>query len=234
MPVKGAGPTEPRVIDRWEGGVGWIAYPDEGMRRASHALVAESGSESGADDVWVIDPVDADGVDGLLAEYGEVAGVAVGLDRHTRDAATLARRHGVAVHVPDWMSGVADDLDAPVERFGRRLGDTQFRAFTVRDSMLPPWQEAGFYREADGTLVVPEAVGTAPLWLAGGESLGVHPMLRLIPPKRPLGRARPERILVGHGEGVFEDATEALRGALSNSVGNAPSLYARALRTALS
>lgn len=233
MPIKGSGPTEPRVIDRWDGGVGWIAYPDERMQRASHALVSETDG-SGDDDLWVVDPVDAAGVDDLLADYGEVAGVVVGLDRHARDAAALARRHDVAVHVADWMSGVVDDLDAPVERFGRRLGDTRFRAFTIRDSVLPPWQEVGFYREDDGTLIVPEAVGTAPGWLAADERLGVHPLLRLIPPKRSLGRARPERVLVSHGEGVFDDATRRLRDALSHSVRRAPSAYAKAVRGTLS
>jgi hypothetical protein len=222
MPIKG-GDAEMREIDRWDGGAGWIAHPDEAMERASHALAVDG-------DVWVLDPVDADGVDDLLSDLGEVVGVVVCLDRHERDAAAVARRHDVPVYVPDWMSGLAGELDAETERFGRSLGDTGYRAITVRDSGLPRWQELGLYREEDGTLVVPEAVGTAEFFRAGDERLGVHPALRLFPPRRTLGGLSPERILVGHGEGVFDDAATALRRALDGSRRNAPGLYGKQLR----
>ncbi|WP_129115820.1 hypothetical protein [Halegenticoccus tardaugens] len=227
MKLKGEGTTDLREIDRWEGGVGWIAYPEEAMQRASHALAVDG-------EVWVVDPVDARGVDELLAEFGEVAGVVVGLDRHRRDAAALAERHDAPVYVPDWMTGVASKLDAPVERFGRELADTGYRALTVADWSVPPWQEVGLYREADGTLLVPESVGTSDFFRVGGERLGVHPMRRLLPPTRPLGGLRPERILVGHGAGVLDDATGALQTALSGSRRRAPALYGKAIRTFLS
>lgn len=227
MPTKGDGSTALREIDRWDGGVGWLAYPDETMQRASHAVEVDG-------DVWVFDPVDADGVDDLLAEFGDVAGVVVGLDRHKRDAAALANRHGVSVYVADWMTGVASELDAPVERFGRELADTGYRAMTIRDSSVPPWQEVGFYNEVDGTLLVPEAVGTSDYFLAPGERLGVHPMLRLFPPERAFSGVSPERVLVGHGEGVAENASSALRTALSGSVRRTPALYGKALRSLIS
>jgi hypothetical protein len=221
MPIKG-GRADLREIDRWEGGVGWIAYPEEGMQRASHALVDDG-------DVWVVDPVDTPEVDDLLADLGEVAGVVVCLDRHQRDAAAVATRHDVAVHVPDWMDGVAGGLDAPVERVRRQLGDTDYRLHTVRDATVPRWQEAGLYAE-DGTLYVPEAVGTAAFFLASGERLGVHPMLRPFPPRETLGSVATHRLLVGHGEGVFEGADRALRTALSGARRRMPSAYARAIR----
>ncbi len=209
-----------REIDRWEGGVGWIAHPDEKMQRASHAFEVDG-------DVWVIDPVDAEGIDDLLADYGEVAGVAVLLDRHTRDADAVANRHDVSVHVPRWMTGVEEKVDAPVERFGVELADTGYEAIQILDT--PFWQEAALHDGDAGVLVVPEAVGTAPFFRTGGERIGVHPMLRLFPPKR-LGRLSPDRVLVGHGAGVHEDATDALRDALDGSRSRAPSLYAKAAR----
>jgi hypothetical protein len=230
MPMKGDGPADLQVIDRFDGGVGWLAYPDETMQRASHALATPNG-------VWVIDPVDAAGVDDLLVEVGEagpgaseVAGVAVCLDRHKRDAAAIARRHDVDVYVPTWMSGVADEIDAPVSRFRSDLGDSGFESFVIRDSSLPPWQEAGLYNPETGTMVVPESVGTAAYFLAGEERLGVHPMLRLTPPDRLRSHGRPERVLVGHGAGIHEDAGGALEGALRSSRANTPSLYAKTLK----
>jgi hypothetical protein len=223
MSFKGGTP-DLKTVGEWDGGRTWLAFPDEEMRRASHVLATDG-------DAWVIDPVDADGVDDLLAEVGTVAGVVIGLDRHGRDAAAVANRHDVPVYVPDWMDGVAGDVDAPVERFGRELADTGFEALTIRDSSLPPWQEVGLF---DGeTLVVPEAVGTAPYYLAGDERLGVHPMLRLTPPTRALSGLRPERVLSGHGEPVLDDAATALREALANARSNAPAAYAEAFRRLL-
>jgi hypothetical protein len=226
MPMKGRGTGRLQEIDRWDGGVGWLAHPEEGMQRASHAVAADG-------EAWVVDPVDAPGLDDLLASVGPVAGVVVCLDRHKRDAAAVARRHDVPVYVPDWMSGVASDLDAPTERFGRTLADTGYRAITVVDRSLPPWQEAALYDEERGTLVVPEAVGTAEYFRAPDERLGVHPMLRPTPPKRPFRGLDPDRVLVGHGAGVFDDAGEALRDALDNARSRLPAAYAKAVRSLL-
>lgn len=216
--------TEIEVVTRFEGGRSWIAHPDETMRRASHALAVD-------DEVWVIDPVDGDGVDELLADVGSVAGVVVGLDRHSRDAATIARRHDVSVWLPDWFEGVAEDLDAPVERFGAEVADTGIRAQVVTRSRF--WQEVAFYDPETETLVVPESLGTAPFFLTGTERLGVHPVRRLLPPRNQLDGFEPDRVLVGHGAGVEDDAGMALRAALEESRRRAPGLYASILRDAL-
>lgn len=217
MPIKQTGPgTDAREIDRWDGGVGWIAYPEEKMLRTSHALLIGG-------DVWVVEPVDYPGLDELLANLGEVKGVAVLLDRHTRDAAAIARRHDVAVHVPTWMDGITGDLDAPVERLPTALGD--YRVQKLVDNQL--WQEAMLY---DGeTLYVPEALGTAGFFRASGERIGVHPLLRLTPP-RDLLDLDVERLLVGHGEGVFVDPGNAITEAVDGARKRAPAVYARALK----
>lgn len=263
MPLKGAGEPELKTIDRFEHGVGWIAYPDEGMQRASHALVVptdddnddhddhgdnnesddsddsednddsddsdDSNNSDGDPEVWVVDPVDAPGVDDLIESLGTVAGVVIALDRHKRDSAAIANRHDVPVFVPTWMDGVASDLDATIARFSGELADTGFRALQVRNSTVPPWQEVGLY---DGeTLVVPEAVGTADFFRAGDERLGVHPMLRLTPPRNVLGGLTPDRILVGHGSGIHEDAGEALAEALDGSRRRAPAAFTKALKS---
>lgn len=219
MPMKGSGSTSLEVIDRFDEGVGWIAYPEETMRRASHAIERDG-------EVWVFDPVDAEGVDDLLAEFGSVAGVAVLLDRHKRDAAAIATRHDVSVYVPEWMNGVERKLDVPVERFGDELAG--FDVERLIDN--PAWQEAVCF---DGeTLLVPEALGTVSYFCASGETLGVHPMLRLLPP-RSLREYGPERLLVGHGEGVFEDVPRSIRDALGGARSKTPSLYWKNLMRAI-
>lgn len=191
------------------------------MERASHAL-------ADGNDVWVVDPVDAPGIDDLLAQLGEVAGVVVTLGRHERDAVAVANRHGVAVHLPAWIDR---EVDAPVRRFNDRLGETRYRAIEVID--VPGWHEAALYDEDGGTLVVPEVLGTAPYFLAPGERLGVHPMVRLFPP-RSLGELAPRRILVGHGRGVFDDAAGALRETVANARRRYPGLLAKTIRSYVS
>jgi len=220
MPMKGSGPaTDFREIDRFDGGVGWISYPSERMQRASHALAVDG-------DIWLVDPVDADGLDDFLADFGDVAGVVVLLDRHERDAARLARRHDVSVHVPAWMESVAKGLSVPTELFRTELADTGYRVHRLLDT--PFWKEAALSN--DRTLVVPEAVGTADYYTTGDERLGVHPMLRLLPPRRLRGLA-PDRVLVGHGSGIFSGASGALEDALRESRRRAPQLYAETARS---
>ena len=216
--------TEFTEIDRFDGGVGWIAHPDEEMQRASHALEHDG-------EVWVIDPVDVAGIDELFAEFGEVRGVVVTLDRHKRDAADVANRHDVPVYLPAFFDGVSEELEAPVVRFGDELADTGFKARTVVDSRF--WQEVALYDPERRTLVVPESVGTADYFLAKGERLGVHPMRRAIPPRDALGDLVPDRVLVSHGAGVLTDATTALETALSQSRTRAPLLYAKTGRKLL-
>lgn len=224
MPMKGSGSGSLRSIDRHEAGVGWIAYPDETMQRASHAV-------RGADGLWLLDPVDCAGLDELIDSVdAEPAGVVVCLARHERDAASVARRQDVPVFVPEWMTRVTV---RGVERrtFGDRLAD-DVRAIRVRDSTVPPWQEVALLFEESGTLYVPEAVGASDYMVTGRERLGVHPMLRLFPPEVLRG-LDPDRIVVGHGEGVHENAGRELTRALDGSRSNSLSLYAKTARSLL-
>jgi hypothetical protein len=221
MPLKATDPaTQWREIDDWEGGTGWIAYPEETMERASHVL-------DGPEGLWLVDPVDFDGLDEFLADRGDVRGTVVLLNRHKRDAASVARRHDVSVHVPHFMNDAVRDLDAPVEPVRTDLPDSEYGVHRLVDN--PLWKEAVLYGEESGTLVVPEAVGTTGYFRTSDERLGVHPALRFKPPRK-LGRLTPERILVGHGAGVFEDAERALQNALEGARRRTPRLYANNLR----
>jgi hypothetical protein len=224
MSMKGSDSTSLREIDRWDGGAGWIAYPDEKMQRASHALVD-------GDDVWLVDPVDADDLDEFLSELGELAGVLVLLDRHKRDAATIARRHDVSVHRPSWMDSIDSDIDAPVATLGETLGETEYRVRKRID--FPVWKEAVLYQPDNGTLLVPESLGTADFFCTSEESLGVHPILRFTPPN-DLADLSVKRLLVGHGSGVHEDTTTAIREAVSESRSGALSLYQKVFRENIS
>ncbi|WP_135854495.1 hypothetical protein [Halorussus salinus] len=223
MPLKKSEPaTEYEEINRWDEGVGWIAHPDETMLRASHALDTAAG-------VWAVDPVDAPGVDDLFAEFGDVAGVVVLLNRHYRDADEIARRHDVPVYVPAFFDRVPE-MEADLRRFDATLPGTDYRMLKVADAF--GWEEAALYDEAAGTLVVAESVGNAPYFTTPGERIGVHPMMRLTPPSALKG-LRPERVLVGHGRGAMDDATRALDDALGGARRQTPKLYAENLRMIL-
>lgn len=226
MPLKQSGrATDVRAVDRFDGGVGWIAHPDEAMQRASHALAvpSEDGDE---DDVWVVDPVDGDGVDDLLDDLGTVTGVVVLMDRHSRDATALADRYDVPIYVPSYVD---PGIDAPTQPLGDTLPGTDFRV--VRTVDWPIWDEAALY---DGeTLVVGDLVGTVDYFLAGGERVGVHPMLRISPPKA-LRQFTPERILTGHGEGVMSDGARALEAAVDGARRRAPKVWLKGVTSFLS
>lgn len=219
--MKGSGAaTDWQEIDRWDGGFGWLAFPHEPMQRASHVL-------AGDDEVWVVDPVDVPGLDDRLADAGTVRGVAVLLDRHKRDAAAVAARHDVPVSIPAWMDDVSRELPASVERLDGSLPGTNYRVIRVVNNRF--WREAALYDPETATLHVPEAVGTVDYYLTGDHRLGVHPALRLKPPRRVLGAFEPERLTVGHGTGIFDGASDALAAALASSRRTAPRLYAKTL-----
>lgn len=225
MPMKASGPpTGYERIDEWEGGVGWIAHPDESMQRASHALcVDRTDDEAAPPDAWVIDPLRAPGIEDHLRDLGNVVGVVVLLDRHERDAATFARRFDVPLYVPAWIDVHVPD-DVGLVRIEDALPGTGFDVIETVD--LPGWHEAALY---DGeTLVLADALGTASYFTTRDETIGVHPFLRVMPPTRLRGLT-PTRILVGHGTGRHERATRELRDALENARRRGPRVWWNAL-----
>jgi len=236
----GRSPESVSVVDAFDGGFGWQAHPAASLQRTSHALATDDGC-------WLLDPVDAPGLDAELAARSPggdatatVAGVAVCAGWHARDAAAIAARHDVPVTVPSWMdrplahlnvpANGSASVDAPgneavpVQRVDDHLPGTDVALHRV--SPMGAWTEAVCWRERDRTLYVPESLGTAAAFVAGDERLGVILYARLFPPRDALSGFEPERVLVGHGTGVFDDATSALATALDG----ARTRFPRALR----
>ena len=169
-----------RFVDELEMGFGWIE--SESLSRTSHALAVEGR-------VWVIDPIAGEGVEERVRALGEPAAVIQLLDRHGRDCAALAARLGVPLHVvPGSLPG------AP------------FRFLPVRRGGW--WKEVALWWPEHRLLVCADALGTVPFYCAGDEPTGLHPFLRLRPP-RALEGLGVEHLLVGHGEGLHGPATGA-------------------------
>jgi hypothetical protein len=180
-------------------GFGWIVA--EAITRTSHALAADGK-------VWFVDALDwPEAVDRAL-ELGEPAGVVQLLDRHDRDCVALAARLGVPhVVVPDELPGSPFTF-VPVMRRRR-------------------WRESALWWPARRTLVLADALATNRFYTAGKAPIGVHLLLRLTPP-RALTAYEPERILVGHGEGVHgPEASTALREAIDQSRRRLPGVLLR-------
>jgi hypothetical protein len=190
-----------RSCDEFDGGFGWIV--DEFMERCSHALVVDGK-------VWAIDPVAGDRIEERLRAAGEPAGVIQLFDRHNRDCARLASRLGVPHHF------------VPVEPIA------PFEFLPIRRSRW--WKEVALWWRERHVLVCADALGTAAYFRAVDERLAVHPLLRVWPPRRQLAGVRPEAILCGHGEGVFEEADPALREALRRARRRIPGQVASAVR----
>jgi hypothetical protein len=190
-----------RFCDEFDGSFGWVV--DEFMERCSHALVVDGR-------IWLIDPVDGDGVEERVRAAGQPAGVIQLLGRHQRDSTALAERLGVRRHVvPRGAVGPFSFIP---------IGPTRL------------WREVALWWPERRVLVAGDALGTAAYFRALHERLAVHPLLRLVPPRRQLGGLEPEIILCGHGNGVLGDADEALRQALSSARGRIPAQIASAVR----
>ena len=188
-----------RFVDEIDGGFGWIE--DTQIRRAAHALAVDGR-------VWIIDPFDAEGVDARVRALGEPAAVLQLLDRHERDAAAFAARYEVPhLVVPD------------------SVPETPFELRPIARSRW--WREVALWWPERRALVCADALGTAPYFRAGGEPIGVHPFLRLRPPRALVGLA-PEHVLVGHGEGVHgSDVAAAVDDALRNARRRLPRWFAQ-------
>jgi hypothetical protein len=190
-----------QLVDQWEGGFGWSQ--EELMRRTSHALLVGGR-------VWLIDPVDTPELEARVRELGEPVGVLQLLDRHERGCAAWAERLGVP-HLRAWET----------------LGEAPFETLPVRRNRW--WREVALWEPSGRTLVCADALGTAAYFRAPGERIGLHPLLRMFPP-RALARVAPERILCGHGAGVDEDAVGALHEALSTARRRLPAAWLVLLR----
>jgi hypothetical protein len=167
------------------------------MARAAHALAGDGR-------VWLIDPFDDPGALEAVAGLGEPAGVIQLLDRHNRDCAALAARLGVPhLRLPQAGSGTPFEVLGVISTVG--------------------WHEIALWWAERETLVVAEAVGTNPAF-ALGRRAGVHPMLRVLPPRRALTGVSPERLLCGHGRPLQSGGAEALQDAFDHARSDLPRL----------
>jgi hypothetical protein len=190
------------LSDALDGGFGWT---EPGfLARTSHALEVDGA-------VLVFDPLDAPGLDERLRALGRPEAVVQLLDRHERDCGLVAERLGVP-------------------HLRMRLETSSSRGELARIVWNRLWKEVAFWEPTRRILVVADALGTVGYFIAPGERLGVHPFLRLRPP-RSLAGLEPEHILCGHGAGVHGPAAAAaLREALASSRRRLPRALANGLR----
>jgi hypothetical protein len=162
-------------------GASWTE--DGRLARTGHALVREGR-------VWLVDPFLTDGLEERIAALGTPAGVVQLLDRHARDCATLAARLGVPHHVVPFVAPPGFPFALiPLVRRKR-------------------WREVALWWPEERLLACADALGTVRYFTAPGEELGVHPFLRLTPPRALLG-LEPLHVLCGHGPPVHGAGTPA-------------------------
>lgn len=208
--------TGGEIVGEWDDALSWIAYPHEEGKRASHALKTAEG-------VWLIDPLEMPGITERIAELGDVTGVLVLSCWHARDAGPLARHYDVSVHIPEWMDRVESKVAAPVKRYALTPGEAS-DFHTVACRPFPGWQEVFLYHDPSATLVVPDSIGTTAYNRIETEKAGLELFRRLQPPKELTG-LEPERLLVGHGPPIDEDATSTLKQALNNGRRSFPKAF---------
>ncbi len=183
------------TLQRHELGVTWIEQ--SGMSRSAHALLDDGR-------VWLIDPFEDDVALQTASSLGPPVGVLQLLDRHNRDCQAIATR-----------------LEVPLLRVPQRLPDAPFEVVPVLSRGR--WREVALWWPQTGALIIPEAIGTAPVFALGGRA-GVHPLLRLMPPRAQLSGYEPSMLLVGHGRAIESEAAAALGDALDRSRSDIPRL----------
>src|SRR3954463_4168032 len=162
----------------WTGGAG------AGTPGGSHALV-DGGR------VWLVDPVDAGDAVERARGLGEPAAVLQLLDRPNPASPAPSRRpRGPPL---TWPVGVPH-LKVPAV-----LPDTPFSVLNL--DWGRGWKEVALWWPDRAALVVPESLGTAPMFAVGPGPVGVPPMRRISPPTS-LRAFVPEHLLVGHGPPV--------------------------------
>ena len=176
------------------------------MPRTSHALAVDGR-------VYLVDPVEGAGVDDRIAVLGEPAAVLVLLNRHRRDSNAFAHRFGVPVFETPFAG----------------LPESALEVRTVVRNRF--WREVALWWPEARVLVAADALGTLGYMKAGAEPLGVHPLLRLLPPRKAFRDLEPEHVLVGHGDGVHgAGAAKALADALAGARRRIPSLAGSLVR----
>ena len=183
------------VLQRHAVGLTWIEQTR--MLRTAHAL-------TDGERVWLIDPFEDQPALEAARSLGSPAGVLQLLDRHNRDCQSIASALGV-----------------PLLRLPEGAPDTPFEVVPVLARRR--WREVALWWPPQRALVVAEAIGTAPAF-ALGRRAGVHPLLRLTPPRSQLSPYRPELLLVGHGHTIESDGAGALEEALAHSRSDMPQL----------
>ncbi len=192
----------------------WTFNAGERIVRTSTAIAIGGGC-------LLVDPVDGDGLDQAIEPLGAVIGVCTLLDRHRRDATRLADRYTCPHLVPSTLAGSGEPLV---------IDGIQERAILA----APGWNESALWLPERGLLVSADALGTTPYFLAdGGESIGIHPVLRLRPPVGAFRGLAPTAIAVGHGAPVTAGATDALAHAVDTARSGLPKAWWRVARAAV-
>lgn len=205
MPLrKDATGDDLNILKEWDHGFTWMAHPDADLRRSSQAIEVDKN-------VWLVDPLDAVGLDDKLADLGGVVGVVVLGSHHERHADRLARRHGVAVHVPEWFRASGRNFEAPVKDISNGLNDTGFELLFLRDNAFR--QEGALYHPARKTLIVSDTLMTA-LFSSKPGRPELFPPARIRPSYDALRGLEVDRLLLSHGEPVFEDVEVKIERAL--------------------
>jgi hypothetical protein len=182
-------------IQRHSLGLTWVET--SGMRRAAHALRSDGR-------LWLIDPFEDEVALSAAAELGTPAAVIQLLDRHNRDCGPIAQR-----------------LEVPLLRVPDAVSDSPFTVLPVISR--PWWHEKALWWESERALVIAEALGTAPAFTLG-RTVGLHPLLRLRPPRGALTAYSPERLFVGHGTVLESGANAAIAEALDGALSDIPQL----------
>jgi hypothetical protein len=96
--------------------------------------------------------------------------------------------------------------------------------------LVPQWNEVGLWWQERHALVVPEVLGTSPHYTLDSGPVGIHPLLRPLPPGE-FRRHDAEHLLCGHGAPLHGPQTAGeIEEAFARSRRDLPKLLTKAPR----
>ncbi len=214
-------PMTALIHGRFSGGFGWIAYPNEFMRRSSTALVHDGR-------VWVIDPVYTTGIDAEIEALGTIAGIILTVGHHDRDAIWFAERYDVPLYVPGNL--ITAPKGGPAVRVAGQIPHSPLQLLPCGGRGAMAWfQECAIWWPEHRLLITGDTIGTAG-YFAAANAVGAHPFFRLSPPVSLL-RLPVSRLYPGHGRSVIGDGvSEAVATAISTARSNLVAGWVQAFR----
>lgn len=171
------------------------------MQRSSTALSIDGR-------VWLVDPERAPGIADEIRALGTPAGIISTVGWHDRDVDWFASLLNVPVYGASYLN--IRLFRTPMREVASVIPGTPLRVIDASmRGVFSFWREGAIWWPETRTLITGDSIGTASYFVGDGGPAGVHPLMRLSPP-RALAGLDPLHLYCGHGPSLHHGAGVAV------------------------